>query len=57
MAAQFWNQKGDLGKDSRGNKINTIMPKLICLYEDVVDEAGETSKLSLIHICSYTAGR
>lgn len=44
VAAQFWNQKGDLGKDSRGNKINTIMPKLICLYEDVVDEAGETSK-------------
>lgn len=44
VAAQFWNQKGDLRKDSRGNKINTIMPKLICLYEDVVDEAGETSK-------------
>ena len=44
VAAQFWRQKGDLGKDSRGNKINTIMPKLICLYEDVIDEAGETSK-------------
>lgn len=44
VAAQFWNQKGDLGKDRHGNKINTIMPKLICLYEDVVDEAGETSK-------------
>lgn len=44
VAAQFWSQKGDLVKDSRGNKINTIMPKLICLYEDVVDEAGETSK-------------
>lgn len=44
VAAQFWNQKGDLMKDSRGNKVNTIMPKLICLYEDVADEAGETSK-------------
>lgn len=44
VAAQFRNQKGDLRKDSRGSKINMLMPKLICLYEDVVDEAGETSK-------------
>lgn len=44
VAAQFWRQKGDLGVDNRGNKINTIMPKLICLYEDVIEEAGENSK-------------
>lgn len=44
VAAQFWRQKGDLEKDGRGNKINTIMPKLICLYEDVIDEAGEIPK-------------
>ncbi|MCD8167776.1 MAG: UPF0236 family protein, partial [Clostridiales bacterium] len=44
VSAQFWSRKGDLGKGSRGNKINTIMPKLICLYEDIIDEAWETSK-------------
>ena len=33
VAAQFQEEKGDLPRDIRGYKINTIMPKLICLYE------------------------
>ena len=44
VAAQFQQIKGDLPRDSHGNKINTLMPKLICLYEDIVDEASERSK-------------
>ena len=44
VAAQFQEKKGDLPKDSRGYKINTIMPKLICLYEDIVNESGEKSE-------------
>jgi len=43
VAAQFWNEKGDLKENSAGQKINTIMPKLICLYEDVIDEGKEDS--------------
>lgn len=42
VAAQFWKEKGDLQKDGNGNKINTLMPKLICMFEEVVDD-GETS--------------
>ena len=44
VAAQFWNEKGDLAIDSRGNTINTLMPKLICVYEDIINESGEKSK-------------
>ena len=44
VAAQFWENKGDLEKDGNGNKINTIMPKLIVVYEDIIDEASENSK-------------
>ena len=44
VAAQFWKNKGDLQKGTNGQKINTIQPKLICLYEDVVNASGETSK-------------
>lgn len=44
VAAQFQEKKGDLPRDSRGYKINTIMPKLICLYEDIVNESGEKSE-------------
>lgn len=43
VAAQFWRNKGDLGKDNNGNKINTIMPKLVVVYEDIIDEAPEGS--------------
>lgn len=44
VAAQFWREKGDLLEDSQGRKINTIMPKIICLYEDVINESGEHSE-------------
>lgn len=44
VSAQFWNKKGDLEKNSVGDKINTIMPKLIVLYEDIINESGEKSE-------------
>lgn len=44
VSAQFKEEKGDLPRDSRGYKINTIMPKLVCLYEDIVNESGEKSE-------------
>ena len=44
VAAQFQEEKGDLPRDIRGYKINTIMPKLICLYEDIINESGEKSE-------------
>ncbi len=44
VAAQFWDKKGDLKISSAGNKINTIIDKIIVLFEDVVDDAPEDSK-------------
>lgn len=44
VAAQFWDEKGDLKRDVRGYKINTIMPKLVCVFEDIINESGEASK-------------
>lgn len=44
VAAQFWDKKGDLKTSSAGNKINTIIDKIIVLFEDVVDDAPEDSK-------------
>jgi hypothetical protein len=44
VAAQFWEKKGDLERDSNGNKINTLMPKIVVVYEDIIDEAPEGSK-------------
>jgi hypothetical protein len=44
VAAQFWEKKGDLKTSSTGNKINTIIDKIIVLFEDVVDDAPEDSK-------------
>lgn len=38
VAAQFWKRKGDLKTNADGYKSNTLMPKLICIYEDVIDE-------------------
>lgn len=43
VAAQFWNKKGDLKISNAGNKINTIIDKIIVIFEDVVDEAPEGS--------------
>lgn len=44
VSAQFWQEKGDLPLDSRGYKVNTIMPKLICVYENIINESGKQSK-------------
>lgn len=44
VAAQFLEKKGDLGRDLNGRKSNTLMPKLICVYEDIEEESGEKSK-------------
>ena len=43
VTAQFWKSKGDLQKSSSGNKINTIIDKIIVVFEDVVDEAPDGS--------------
>lgn len=44
VAAQFWENKGDLKRDSNGNKINTIIPKLVVVYEDILDESPPGTK-------------
>ena len=44
VAAQFWERKGDLETNSSGSKINTLMPKIVVVYEDIIDEAPEKSK-------------
>jgi len=44
VAAQFWEEKGDLKRSVTGQKINTIQTKLICVYEDIINESGEKSK-------------
>jgi hypothetical protein len=44
VAAQFWNKKGDLKTSINGYKVNTIMPKLITIYDDIVLDGGPKSK-------------
>lgn len=44
VSAQFYKRKGDLVKDERGRKHNTLMPKLICVYEDIEEESGSGCK-------------
>ena len=44
VSAQFWKHKGDLEKNKSGSKTNTIISKVIVLYEDVINESGENSK-------------
>jgi hypothetical protein len=44
VAAQFWKEKGDLQAGTSGQKINTMQAKLICVYEDIVNESGAMSK-------------
>ncbi|MGL5434180.1 MAG: UPF0236 family transposase-like protein, partial [Lachnospiraceae bacterium] len=43
VSAQFWKERGDLPKNKDGYKANTILTKVICVYEDVIDEAREDS--------------
>ncbi len=44
VAAQFVKKKGDLKRGSDGRKINTLMPKLVCVYEGSINESGDKSK-------------
>lgn len=44
VAAQFLVRKGDLTRDVNGKADNTLMPKLICVFEDIINESGEKSK-------------
>lgn len=44
VSAQFWEKKGDLKTKGNGRKANTLMPKLVCVYEDIIEESGEASK-------------
>lgn len=44
VALQFQMKKGDLTKGETGFKNNTSMPKIICVYEDIVDDGSAKSK-------------
>ena len=44
VAAQFYERKGDLKRGEDGRKNNTLMPKLVLVYEDIVEESGEKSQ-------------
>ena len=43
-ALQFYRKKGDLRISENGRKSNTVMPKLILLYEDIMEEGKPGSK-------------
>lgn len=49
VSAQFWNKKGDLKKSDDGTKNNTIMPKLIYVYEGVERENPTSKRWRLIN--------
>lgn len=44
VALQFYEKKGDLPISENGRKSNTVMPKLILLYEDIEEEGKPGSK-------------
>ena len=44
VALQFYRKKGDLRISENGRKSNTVMPKLILLYEDIMEEGKPGSK-------------
>lgn len=44
VAAQFYEKKGDLKSGADGRKSNTLMPKLVLVYEDIEEESGEKSE-------------
>ena len=44
VALQFYRKKGDLQISENGRKSNTVMPKLILLYEDIMEEGKPGSK-------------
>lgn len=52
VSAQFWKQKGDLTEDSNKRKNNTLMPKIIYVYEDIIPEIGskESKRYQLLNV-------
>lgn len=44
VSLQFFQQRGDLTVTEQGRKYNTAMPKLILLYEDMIEEGKPGSK-------------
>ena len=55
VAAQFWAHKGDLKTDESGYKSNTIMPKLIYVYEGI-EKQGPKSKRNELKGQHYFGG-
>lgn len=49
VSLQFNKKKGDLGKDKNGRKQNTIMPRLIYLYEGIEKEGPSSKRNKLIN--------
>lgn len=49
VAAQFWKAKGDLKKNEAGRKRNTIMPKLVYVYEGVERESPMSKRWKLVN--------
>lgn len=49
VSLQFNNKKGDLKVDENGRKQNTIMPKLIYLYEGIEKEGPDNKRNKLIN--------
>lgn len=50
VSAQFWKQKGDLKCADGKRKNNTIMPKIIYVYEDFVPEIGTGKRHQLLNV-------
>lgn len=49
VSLQFNKQKGDLGKDKNGRKQNTIMPRLVYIYEGIEKEGPNSKRNKLIN--------
>jgi hypothetical protein len=49
VAAQFWKEKGDLRQNENGRKSNTIMPKLVYVYEGVERESPKSKRWKLVN--------
>jgi len=49
VAAQFWKEKGDLRQNEAGIKSNTIMPKLVYVYEGVERESPKSKRWKLVN--------
>jgi hypothetical protein len=49
VAAQFWKVKGDLKKSDDGRKINTIMPKLVYVYEGTERESPTSKRWRIVN--------